>query len=335
MNTENMSDEELIAKFKANIGGAKTNATPKDTRYQYPYVELEEVMANPTEYIIPQCLPACRSLWSKNIETFMVSNNDDNDLYVLLTNVSSENMAVFQELQKQDPRFVYDRYRSTVGIAVKGNDNNAMHELESLTEVFRVQDTMRFKTSEDFLESYKYTGGELVVADDGTIHRSKNPELENITLQEALKRSGKESLYVASEGRVYDSPMYLSWHRRYEQSLNDSMQEVISEITPYKGNVDGNIAYLRDVYLSAEREYVTELLKSDGMRELIEQVNSESPDKLFAIAQDIVDKVEMGMIPDEQMERTEKQLTVLLAAIQDKVLSKDLVLTPSIGGRSK
>lgn len=71
------------------------------------------------------------------------------------------------------------------------------------------------------------------------------------------------------------------------------------------------------------------------MRGLIEQVNSESPDKLFAIAQDIVDKVEMGMIPEEQMERTEKQLTVLLAAIQDKVLSKDLVLTPSVDGRSK
>ena len=278
---------------------------------------------------------ACRALWGKNIETFMVSNNDDNDLYVLLTNVSPENMAVFKEMQKQDPRFVYDGYRSTIGIAVKGHDENAMHELEGLTEVFRVQDTMRFKTAEDFLESYKYTDGKMTIADDGTIHRAKNPELENITLQEALRRSGKEALYVAEEGRVYESPMYLSWHRRYEQSLNDSMQETISEITPYKGNVDGNIAHLRDTYLSAEREYVAELLKIDGVRELIEQVNSETPDALFTIAQDLVDKVEMGLIPDDQMEKTEQKLTIILAAIQDKVLSKDLVLTPSHGGRSK
>lgn len=335
MNTENMSEEELIAKFKANIGSAKTNVIPKDTRYQYPYVELEKVMSNPTEYIIPQCLPACRSLWSKNIETFMVSNNDDNDLYVLLTNVSPENMAVFREMQKQDPRFIYDGYRSTIGIAVKGNDSNAMHELERLTEVFRVQDTMRFKTAEDFLESYKYTDGKMTIADDGTIHRAKNPELENITLQEALKRSGKESLYVASEGRVYESHMYLSWHRRYEQSLNDSMQEVISDITPYKGNVDGNIAHLRDTYLSAEREYVAELIKNDSVKELIEQINSESPDTLFTIAQDLVDKVEMGLIPDDQMEKTEQKLTVILAAIQDKVLSKNLVLLPSRGSKSK
>ena len=37
----------------------------------------------------------------------------------------------------------------------------------------------------------------------------------------------------------------------------------------------------------------------------------------------------MGQIPEEQMVRTEQQLTVLLAAIQDKVLITDLVLTPS------
>ena len=33
------------------------------------------------------------------------------------------------------------------------------------------------------------------------------------------------------------------------------------------------------------------------------------------------------------MEKTEQQLTVLLVAIQDKVLLKDLVLVPSQGGR--
>lgn len=69
------------------------------------------------------------------------------------------------------------------------------------------------------------------------------------------------------------------------------------------------------------------------MRDLISEINAETPDKLFAIAQGIVDKVEMGLIPDDQMEKIEQQLTVLLAAIQDKVLLKDLVLVPSHGGR--
>lgn len=322
-------NEDLIKNFMS-----KVSETPKkDGRYQYPYVELEDVMANPEEYIIPQCLPACRALWDKNIETFMVSNNDDEDLYVLLTNVSDENMAIFNQMKQQDPRFVFDGYRNTIGIAVKGNNDSSMHELQGLTEVFRIQDTLRFQTAEDFLESYKHTGGEMTIADDGTIHRNINPALANITLQEALEKSGKSGLYIAEEGRVYESIMYLNWHKKYEQSLNDNMKETISDITPYKGNVDGNIAHLRDTYLSAERDYVSELLKSEGMRDLISEINAETPDRLFTMAQSIVDKVEMGLIPDEQMEKTEQQLTVLLAAIQDKVLLKDLVLVPSQGGR--
>lgn len=322
-------NEDLIKNFMS-----KVSETPKkDGRYQYPYVELEDVMANPEEYIIPQCLPACRALWDKNIETFMVSNNDDEDLYVLLTNVSDENMAIFNQMKQQDPRFVFDGYRNTIGIAVKGNNDSSMHELQGLTEVFRIQDTLRFQTAEDFLESYKHTGGEMTIADDGTIHRNINPALANITLQEALEKSGKSGLYIAEEGRVYESIMYLNWHKKYEQSLNDNMKETISDITPYKGNVDGNIAHLRDTYLSAERDYVSELLKSEGMRDLISEINAETPDRLFAMAQSIVDKVEMGLISDEQMEKTEQQLTVLLAAIQDKVLLKDLVLVPSQGGR--
>ena len=216
-----MSDKELLESFIANFKGKKgTNAR---RRYQYSYVELEEVMDNPEEYIIPKCLPACRALWSKNIETFMVSNDDENNLYVLLNNVSPENMEIFQEYQEQDARFIYDGYRKTIGIAVKRNDERAMNELESLTNVFNIQDTLRFKTAEKFLESYKYTDGSVVIEKDGTISRYKNPALENISLEDALKRSGKESLYIESENRVYDSALYLNWHKRYEQSLNESM----------------------------------------------------------------------------------------------------------------
>lgn len=39
----------------------------------------------------------------------------------------------------------------------------------------------------------------MTITDDGTIHRNINP---------ALAKSGKNGLYVAEEGRVYESPMY-------------------------------------------------------------------------------------------------------------------------------
>ena len=45
----NNMNEDLIKNFMS-----KVSETPKkDGRYQYPYVELEDVMANPEEYIIP------------------------------------------------------------------------------------------------------------------------------------------------------------------------------------------------------------------------------------------------------------------------------------------
>lgn len=43
----------------------------------------------------------------------------------------------------------------------------------------------------------------------------------------------------------------------------------------------------------------------------------------------------MGLIPDDKMDNIEQKLTVLLTAIQDKVLSKKLVLIPSPEGRSR
>ena len=48
-------DSEILKKFE---GQSKSI----DTRYQYPYVQLEQVMANPDEYIIPACQPACKAL---------------------------------------------------------------------------------------------------------------------------------------------------------------------------------------------------------------------------------------------------------------------------------
>lgn len=282
-------DSEILKKFE---GQSKST----DTRYQYPYVELEQVMANPDEYIIPACQPACKALWNKNIETFMVSNNDDKDLYVLLANVSPENVSILKELAQSDPRYYFDGFRNTFGIAVKGMTEDSMRELVALTDVFRIQDTLGYQSVEDFLASYKMTDGELKIGEDGTIHRNPNPALANATIKEALEKTGKGHLYVAEEGRIYESPMYLRWHQRYQHSLQDAMMADISDITPYKGNVSGEIAHLRDTYLTAEREYVSELLKNEGMRELIAEINQNPPEMLFAMAQSLVEKVEMRQI---------------------------------------
>ncbi len=97
-----------------------------------------------------------------------------------------------------------------------------------------------------------------------------------------------------------------------------------------KDNVDGNASNLRDTFLLAERDYVRELLKNDGIRRLIHECRQQPSELLFKTAQSIVDSVEAGQVPDELMERVEQQLIVLFAAIQDKVLEKNLVLVPDM-----
>ena len=164
----------------------------------------------------------------------MVSNNDDEDLYVLLANVSAENISVLRELAQSDPRYFFDDFRNTLGIRVKGMTEDSMKELTALTEVFKIQDTVRFHSDKDFLESYKITGGELEIGEDGTIYRKPNPTLANATIQEALEKTGKSHLYVAEEGKIYESPMYLKWHQRYKQSLQDVVMTDISDIPSHK-----------------------------------------------------------------------------------------------------
>lgn len=41
-------------------------------------------------------------------------------------------------MKQQDPRFIFDGYRDTIGIADKGNNESSMHELQGLTEVFKI-----------------------------------------------------------------------------------------------------------------------------------------------------------------------------------------------------
>ena len=197
-------------------------AETKNTRYQYPYIDMETVMSDIDEYIIPACQPACKSLWNKNIETFMVSNNDDNHLYVLLGTLDDNNTNIIIEAMKTDERYYYSNYRNTFGIKVAGNmdDFASIKELEELTEIFTMQDTFRFKNPDEFLKEYKSSSSRIYeVQDDGSLLIKENSELADVTFEEALELSGMKELYIQDEGRIYDSPMYLMWHERYEEYI--------------------------------------------------------------------------------------------------------------------
>jgi len=104
------------------------------------------------------------------------------------------------------------------------------------------------------------------------------------------------------------------------------IKDQISSIGGERHNVAMDIAHLRDTFLLAEREYVLELLKRDYIIEMITQLYQVNPEILCKKAEQIIQDVEFGLIPEEEMEITEQRLTVLLAAIQDKVFLKMLSL---------
>ena len=84
-------------------------------------------------------------------------------------------------------------------------------------------------------------------------------------------------------------------------------------------NINGNIAFLRDTFLEAEREYLDELKKDPQYRMVIEDLNKFDSEKLAYEAMRRIKNIEAGQVKKSSLERVETEITVLLAAIQDHV----------------
>ena len=104
--------------------------------YQYEHIALPEVIKHPERYIIPGCLEACYELWNKNIETFMCSNLQDNHFYVLIGDLSSDNMEKIHNLMEVDSRYFYSDYRQCYGIKVPGTTVRDKQMLTQLASAF-------------------------------------------------------------------------------------------------------------------------------------------------------------------------------------------------------
>ena len=89
------------------------------------------------------------------------------------------------------------------------------------------------------------------------------------------------------------------------------------------------IQNLKKVFLEAESEYVSELMKKQGMFNFIMECSQTKDSRILLLAASkLVDKIENGLVSEKELERVEAQIIVLLAAIQDKILTKDLEILP-------
>lgn len=286
------------------------------SKYNYTYVPLQYVINEPEEYIIPECIAACKAFWDKNIETFMVSNYDDNSLYVLIMNLSKENEEIVKKLMDNDSRYFYNAYRGTYGIKVNGMSKGDSFELLTLTDVFKMQDTTRYLSEEEFLSEYKRTGGEMYVDDEGRILTKVSPSLKDATINDALDALNCRNLYIQEEGRIYENELFLSWHLKY---LKYKMNIVKNYLVSLKeNNIDSDISYIRDTFLSSEMDYLKEILSNYKNRDYIKNLNKFSSDALIDASIKLMDNIDSGVYNKDELEKIEKDIILYLSAIIDK-----------------
>ncbi len=206
--------------------------------YEYPEVDMDIVLANPEIFIIPECLEACKILWSKNIETRMCSNYSfDTHYWIDFDLISDENKKLFERLCKDDPRYCIDRRIHSHRISSRLQKEEAAQELIELASIFSTQDVhkVNYYTEEQFLNRYKHFSANdqderniFTVDEYGRLHTALNPDKANATLEEALLAENMSELYVPEEGRIYKTKRALEWHNHYLESLQINKQKKLS-----------------------------------------------------------------------------------------------------------
>ena len=87
-------------------------------------------------------------------------------------------------------------------------------------------------------------------------------------------------------------------------------------------NINGRVAFFRDTFLNAEKEYLEELIKEPKYKDFIQHLNRYSSKDLSLEAIKRVSDIETGKVKEEDLGRIETEITLLLASIQDCVREK-------------
>lgn len=228
-----------------------SNEDKKPPKYNYTYVNMEEVMKNPDEYIIPELQEACKKLWSMNIFTFMCSNRDDGGhSYILLEKLSNENQSIFNELREKYPKnFIYSQYRKCFGIDFN-TENMSEQEIakkfEEAISYFKQQDIQNtfFTTRERFLLDcgcYKEVPNPNYVEDPGPMPTGTDLEaldewFKKIDqpkmikefdeskvvkpMEEYLKEKNITTSYDPKTQRIYESKFFLDRHLEFVEKTS-------------------------------------------------------------------------------------------------------------------
>ena len=132
-----------------------------------------------------------------------------------------------------------------------------------------------------------------------------------------LKRKREKAIKQEKNRKIEEFKEYI---RINEKSLDDIEPE--EDIELEGNNMNGDIAFFRDTFLTAEKEYLEELKKQPECKKFIKDMNRYDSKKLSLEAVRRVSDIETGRVKEEDLESVEAEITLLLAAIQDCVREK-------------
>ena len=148
LDVEPLSPEEMRARFeKENAERIARGILPVPEGYEsVGPTPVKLVKANPERYIVPECLPACKELWSKNIDTFMVCDLLDLETgwaWICLEDIllSARNKEILASLEQIPDVTLYtdNYYDNTVYIMFPYVGQAAQDALLSIAKRFEMQ----------------------------------------------------------------------------------------------------------------------------------------------------------------------------------------------------
>jgi len=209
-------DEELEKLFASFT---KPKEEKKSTQYEYSHVPMPEIETNPEEFIIPELLPACKILWSKNVFTIMCSNRSDTEeYYIELDSLSENNSEIFKRLSAKYPKiYMWNNSGVCHRITISKNDieknKDIVKSFLRLVEKFELQDIQpnKYFTTEEYLD---FKSG-YEIRNDGKLEKKRKP------LAQCIKDNNDTDKFDIETGRIYYHKYYLDKHLQYLETIQN------------------------------------------------------------------------------------------------------------------
>ena len=172
---------------------------------------IQDVMANPREYIIPENLKAIEYLWDMNIMTKQTNDYENEDSWIAIGMLSKENEDIYNEMRNnkifRDPRTpgILTQYGNGFRIPIKPGTKDTFETFLQLFNQFQVQDVQRdgYMTIDEFYANY--TDCWKVIHNPYIDLEPKFEDYENLyTYREARRDFQKNKYPTTPKIRVFD-----------------------------------------------------------------------------------------------------------------------------------